>query len=80
MMESVAEMYGSKSVGVILTGMGKDGVNGMKAIKKAGGFTLAQDKESSVIYGMPKAAVEQKAVDVSLHIKDVSDYLINDLK
>lgn len=79
MMESVAEMYGKSSVGVILTGMGKDGVNGMKAIKNAGGFTIAQNMESSVIYGMPKAAVQQKVVDISLDIKEISGYLINNL-
>lgn len=80
MMESMAEVYGKKTVGILLTGMGKDGVNGMKAIKKAGGFTIAQDKESSVIYGMPKVAVEQNAVDISLDIKEISGYLIKDLK
>lgn len=80
MMESVASIYGNKSVGVILTGMGKDGLNGMTSIKKAGGFTIAQNQESCVIYGMPKAAVQKKVVDVSLDIKDISGYLINDLK
>lgn len=77
MMESVAEVYGGKSVGVILTGMGKDGVNGMKAIKDKGGFTIAQNKESSVIYGMPKVAVESGAVKVSLDIKEIGNYLVN---
>lgn len=80
MMESVAKIYKEKSVGILLTGMGKDGVNGMKAIKDAGGFTIAQDKGSSVIYGMPKVAVEKKAVDISLDIKEISGYLIDDLK
>jgi two-component system, chemotaxis family, protein-glutamate methylesterase/glutaminase len=80
MMESVAKIYESKSVGVLLTGMGKDGVNGMKAIKEIGGFTIAQDKESSVIYGMPKVAVERGVVDISLNIKEIGSYLVNDLK
>lgn len=80
MMESVADIYGKRSVGVLLTGMGKDGVNGMKSIHAAGGFTIAQDKESSVIYGMPKAAVEQGAVSLSLNIKEIGSYLVNDLK
>lgn len=79
LMLSVAEHYGSKAVGVILTGMGKDGVNGLKAIHDAGGFTIAQNKESSVIYGMPKVATEQGAVRVSLDIKDIGDYLVNNL-
>ncbi|MCP4456537.1 MAG: chemotaxis-specific protein-glutamate methyltransferase CheB, partial [Cytophagales bacterium] len=57
LMTSVAQRYGDKAVGVLLTGMGKDGVTGMKDIKDAGGFTIAQDRESSIIYGMPKVAV-----------------------
>lgn len=80
MMESVSQVYGNKSAGVLLTGMGKDGVNGMKEIKEIGGFTIAQDKESSVIYGMPKVAVEKGVVSLSLHIKEIGSYLVNDLK
>ena len=79
MMKSVAEIYGGKSVGVLLTGMGKDGVEGMLSIKAKGGYTIAQDKDSSVIYGMPKVAVEQGAVKVSLDIKEIGDHLVNNL-
>jgi two-component system chemotaxis response regulator CheB len=79
MMKSVAEIYGEKSVGVLLTGMGKDGVEGMLAIKENGGYTIAQDKSSSVIYGMPKVAVEQGAVKLSLDIKEIGDHLVNNL-
>lgn len=50
-------------VGIILTGMGKDGAEGIRHIKEIGGVTLAQDKESSAIYGMPKAAIDTGAVD-----------------
>ena len=56
MMLSAAKIYKQKMAGVLLTGMGKDGVKGMLAINDAGGRTIAQDKTSSVIYGMPKAA------------------------
>ncbi|MEQ8904232.1 chemotaxis-specific protein-glutamate methyltransferase CheB [Ekhidna sp.] len=79
MMLSAAKVYGKKMVGVLLTGMGKDGVKGMMAIHKVGGKTIAQDKESSVIYGMPKAAYEAGAVDEVIDIKDIGNYLVNDL-
>jgi len=79
LMRSVAATYSDKAVGVILTGMGKDGVDGLKAIKEAGGFTIAQDKESCIIYGMPKVAVEQGAVRISLDIKEIGDYIVNQL-
>ncbi len=79
LMRSVAETYGEKAIGVILTGMGKDGVDGLKAIKETGGYTIAQDKESCIIYGMPKVAVEQDAVRMSLDIKEIGDYIVNNL-
>jgi two-component system, chemotaxis family, protein-glutamate methylesterase/glutaminase len=60
---SVAEKFGARSLGVILTGMGKDGARGLAQIKAAGGVTLAQDRSSSTVYGMPKAAVELGVVD-----------------
>lgn len=77
--QSVADVYGPKSVAVIMTGMGDDGAKGMSAIKAAGGLTLAQDQASSVVYGMPRAAVEKGAVDRVLSLYEVGDFL-NDLK
>jgi two-component system chemotaxis response regulator CheB len=56
---SVAEEFGSKACAVIMTGMGDDGAEGLGAIKKAGGMTIAQSEESCVVYGMPKAAIER---------------------
>jgi two-component system, chemotaxis family, protein-glutamate methylesterase/glutaminase len=56
---SVAEEFGNKSVALIMTGMGDDGAEGLGAIKKAGGLTIAQSEESCVVYGMPKAAIER---------------------
>jgi two-component system chemotaxis response regulator CheB len=56
---SVAEEFGSKACAVIMTGMGDDGAEGLGAIKKAGGVTIAQNEESCVVYGMPKAAIER---------------------
>ena len=62
-MESAARYYGSRTLGVILTGMGKDGTRGLEAIKSVGGYTIAQDEETSVVYGMPKAAYRAGVVD-----------------
>ncbi|UXX79503.1 chemotaxis-specific protein-glutamate methyltransferase CheB [Reichenbachiella carrageenanivorans] len=78
-MLSAAVVHGAKTLGVILTGMGKDGVEGMKAIKEAGGYTIAQNEKSSVIYGMPKAAVQCGAIDKSIDIKEIGSFLVNSL-
>lgn len=61
--ETAARRYGSELLGVILTGMGKDGAAGMVSIKEAGGYNLAQDKESCVVYGMPGYAASLGVVD-----------------
>jgi two-component system chemotaxis response regulator CheB len=60
---SIAKNFRKLAVGILLTGMGKDGALGMKAIKTVGGSTIAQDASTSIVYGMPKAALELKAVD-----------------
>lgn len=78
-MLSAATAYGSRTLAVILTGMGKDGVKGLKAIKDAGGYTIAQNEKSCVIYGMPKVAVETDAVIKSVDIKEIGSFLVNSL-
>jgi len=59
LLRSVAEEYKTNGVGVLMTGMGDDGAEGLGAIKRAGGMTLAQGEESCVVFGMPKAAIER---------------------
>jgi len=63
MASSVADVYGAASLGVILTGMGSDGLEGLGKIKEKGGMVIAQDEETSIIYGMPKAVVEAGIAD-----------------
>lgn len=70
--ESIAEAYGASVVAVILTGMGRDGVDGLRAVKAAGGVVLAQDEESSVVYGMPREAAAAGVVDAVLPIDAVA--------
>ncbi|MFT6883387.1 MAG: two-component system chemotaxis response regulator CheB [Marinoscillum sp.] len=77
MMLSIAKCYGPKAIGVVLTGMGKDGVIGLKEIKESGGKTIAQDEATSIIYGMPKLAFDTGAADVVLSIKEIGGYLVN---
>jgi len=69
--DTVAKHYSNQAVGVVLTGMGDDGAVGLKSIRDAGGYTLAQDQATCIVYGMPKAAVELGAVNYSLPLKDI---------
>ncbi|MEW6129844.1 MAG: chemotaxis response regulator protein-glutamate methylesterase [Acidobacteriota bacterium] len=74
--KSVAEEYGANVTGVLMTGMGSDGANGLGEIKQAGGFTIAQDRESCVVYGMPRVAVEKGFVDFVAPLKEMASHLI----
>lgn len=74
--EYVVKTYGRNTVGVILTGIGKDGASGLKQIKTIGGYTIAQDKDSCVIYGMPKTAIEMNVVDLISHPSKIPEEII----
>jgi two-component system chemotaxis response regulator CheB len=76
-MESAAERIDDPLVGVILTGMGGDGADGIRQIKQAGGRTLAQDEATSAVYGMPKRAVETGCVDSVLPIDDIASGILD---
>lgn len=75
--ESVAEEYGARAVGIILTGMGSDGAEELKKMRQAGALTIAQDKNSSVIYGMPAQAVKIGAAMLELSPEEIIRFLSN---
>ncbi len=78
--ESVAKIMGNKSIGIILTGMGKDGAKGLLLMHDKGAKTIGQDSTSSVVYGMPKVAYEMGAVDVQSSPDKIPSILNNLIK
>jgi len=76
MMNSIAQNYKQAAIGILLTGMGNDGAAGMKYLQSQGGMTIAQEETSCVIYGMPKAAIEQNAAQKILPPVDIAKYLM----
>src|SRR6185295_12302202 len=77
---SVAVAAGPNAVGAILTGMGEDGAAGLREMKEAGAATLAQDEASSVVFGMPKEAIERGAVDEVVSLDQVAPALLRKLR
>lgn len=75
-MESAARVFGAGVLGVLLSGMGSDGVMGMKAIKEAGGDTIAEDEASCVVFGMPRAAIESGCVDEVLPLDRIAERIL----
>ena len=76
LMTSVAGLYGARALGVLLTGMGSDGVEGLRSIRDAGGRALAESEETCVIYGMPKAAAEAGVVDEIVPLDRMADEIL----
>jgi two-component system, chemotaxis family, protein-glutamate methylesterase/glutaminase len=74
---SVANTLGDKAVGVILTGMGRDGAQGLAAMRKAGARTLGQDESSCVVYGMPRAAYEIGAVEKQVSLSSMGQSILD---
>jgi two-component system chemotaxis response regulator CheB len=72
----VARAAGPAAVAVILTGMGEDGVEGLRAVRRAGGHVLAQDEETSAVFGMPGAAVAAGLADRVLPLEAVAGRLV----
>lgn len=80
MFESVAACGKKNAVGVLLTGMGSDGANGLKAIMDNGGYTIAQDEESCVVYGMPRVALESGAVSKQIKLDKIAEEILRKVK
>ncbi|NTU42324.1 MAG: chemotaxis-specific protein-glutamate methyltransferase CheB [Nitrospirales bacterium] len=76
MFSSVAEHFGPAGMGILLTGMGKDGAKGLLAISRAGGITISQNEESSIVFGMPKAAMELGAAMYVLSPDEIARMLL----
>ncbi len=72
---SVAKNVGLNSVGIIMTGMGDDGASGLKEIKDSGGYTVAQDEESCIVFGMPKEAIKRNAVEKIMPLSDIPNLI-----
>jgi two-component system chemotaxis response regulator CheB len=77
--DSAADNAGKNAIGVILTGMGKDGALGMAHMKQAGAYNFAQNEESCVVYGMPREAVAHGGVHEIAHLNDLPNLVLNHL-
>lgn len=79
MFNSVADVAGAQAIGAILTGMGRDGADGLLRMRKAGAFTIGQDKETCVVYGMPMEAYNCGAVEVQAPLQKIAEIILNQL-
>ena len=74
---SIAKVYKNESISAVLTGMGRDGADGMVALKSAGAITIAQSKETCVVFGMPKAVIEKEAAKYVLGIEEIAPFIVS---
>ncbi len=79
MFNSVADVAGNLAIGAILTGMGRDGADGLLRMRKAGAFTVGQDKDTCVVYGMPMEAFNCGAVEVQAPLYKIAEIILNQL-
>ncbi len=79
LMDSIGDVYGKRAIGVVLTGMGRDGTAGLMKIKQEGGLTVTQDEKTSVVYGMPKSAFESGAATHQMALKEIPNFIISAL-
>lgn len=77
MFSSIAKESGKNTLGILLTGMGKDGAEGLLELKNRGAVTVAQDEESSIVWGMPKAAIDINAHTNILSLSDIPNFIVN---
>jgi two-component system chemotaxis response regulator CheB len=77
LLSSVARFMGRRACGVVLTGMGRDGRDGLAAMKRAGALTLAEAAETAVVYGMPQAAAESGAVNELLPLPALAERIVS---
>jgi two-component system chemotaxis response regulator CheB len=75
-MESAAQVFGERTIGVLLSGMGSDGAMGLGMIRDAGGETIAQNEETCLVFGMPKAAIERKLVSEVLPLDKIAEAVV----
>ncbi|MCB0403951.1 MAG: chemotaxis-specific protein-glutamate methyltransferase CheB [Bdellovibrionales bacterium] len=80
LLHSIAKLRKPRAIGVILTGMGKDGAEGLAAMRKRGAYNIAQDESTSVVYGMPKEAEKLGGIDMTLPLEEIAEEINRQLR